>query len=171
MTNLGFKKITPENWLVPDPNSALLFRINPLGEIEPMTGEHWLAEIMNSVLDPNVPIEVRREFEVARGAMVYGYHFYPLFTLGWEQLFRVADAAVLHKCRSVGCPKSRKTFDDRLKYMRDSNILSAAEFDQWDAIRLLRNMVSHAEDQMILPPGSAVESIQNICERINALFK
>lgn len=171
MTNLGFKQITPSNWLQVDPTSAIFARITPHGGVEPMTGEDWLEAILKPVLVDGVPVEVRRLFEVARSSIVYGYFFYPLFTLCWEQLFRVADAAILHKARQIGCPSSQnKVFARRLEYLKDKNILSTTEFEWWEAIRHLRNMASHADDQSILPPGSVVDTLHRISEGVNRLF-
>ena len=45
-----------------------------------------------------------------RGAMVYGYFLYPLYVLGAEQLFRVAEAAVTLKCEQMGAKTDRMRF-------------------------------------------------------------
>jgi hypothetical protein len=42
-----------------------------------------------------VPEPIRELFDVARGAMIYGWFFYPLFRLGEDQLHRVVEAAVV----------------------------------------------------------------------------
>lgn len=71
-THFGFKRITAENWQEPD--VPRLFGLT--------TPNAWIEAHLQPQLSPNVPQEIASLFEVARGAMIYGWFFYPLITLG-----------------------------------------------------------------------------------------
>jgi hypothetical protein len=107
MSKFGFKKITPSNWLDPDKVLRGFVKMSSTGA-QPLTADDYLRHILSPELIESVPKDVRALFEVARGAMIYGYFFYPLFTLAAEQLFRVSEAAVSHKCKALGAPKSKR---------------------------------------------------------------
>jgi hypothetical protein len=120
-----------------------------------------------------VPKEICSLLEVARGAMIYGYFFYPLYTLGCEQLFRVADTATTYKCNEVKAPHYviKCTFEDRLKYLISKDIIPKNKENTWFAIRKFRNLTSHPKCQSILPPGQAIGLLERIVDEINSLFK
>lgn len=166
----GIKALTTENWLQPDPTSTIFVQMSRAdGSLRSMAGEDWAALFLGPSLDDKVPEEVRKLFEVARGAMTYGYFFYPLFTLASEQLYRVAEAAVSEKCALLGGPK-RSSFQDRIKFLLDRNVIADVDFPRWNAIRLLRNMSSHPQRQDILPPGVVATTLHLMAERLNSLF-
>ena len=170
MTKFGFKEITPSNWLEPDDVLKGFVRISPGGQSQPITGDDYLRDILRPRLLESVPTDVQALFEVARGAMAYGYFFYPLYTLAAQHLFRVAEAAVAHKCKALGAPKSRKTFKKRISWLVDEGVIPSSEFIRWDAIRELRNAASHPERQSILTPGNAIGLLERIAVQINSLF-
>ena len=83
-THHGFKHITAANWQEPDlPCSFFCY-----------TSDYWVEAHLKPRLGPNVPSDVVALFEVARGAMIYGWFFYPIITLGAEQCLRVLEAGV-----------------------------------------------------------------------------
>jgi hypothetical protein len=166
----GIKSLTTEHWLQPDPTSTIFVQMSRVdGSVRPMSGEDWAALFLSPSLDDKVPEEVRKLFEVARGAMTYGYFFYPLVTLANEQLYRVAEAAISEKCALFGGPK-RSSFQDKIKFLLDRNVIADVDFPRWDAIRLLRNMSSHPQRQDIRPPGMVATTLHLVAERINGLF-
>lgn len=154
----GFKKITKDNWLTPDELWPRFFRIS---------SKTWLERNLRPALKETVPIEVRKLFEVARGALIYGYLFYPLCSLAQEQLYRVMEAAVFHKCKSMGGPKSIKTFHQRVNWLIKNGVIPQQEKEWWDAVRDLRNMTSHPENQMIVPPANTLTVIM---DKLHSLF-
>src|SRR6266496_4073890 len=101
MTDMEFKQLDIKNWLQPDPASYNLLAIDVTGQPRVMTGEDWLQIIIHPKLKDNVPTQIKRLFEVARGAMVYGFFFYPVYSLAVEQLYRVAETAIKSKCKSL----------------------------------------------------------------------
>jgi hypothetical protein len=163
-TMLGFKIITPANWSLPDEVSL---RFAPRG-VAPGIHPH-LSIILSPQLRDDVPLEVRRLFEVARGAMVYAYHFYPLYTLAMEQLFRVGEAAVLAKQRGLGLSSKRQTFSKAIEALTQKGIIDELTSRRMHALRTLRNCASHPDRQSIFPPGSAIGTMERLAEDINAL--
>ena len=66
-----------------------------------MTGEDWARAFLNVELKEHVPEPVSDLFAIARGALLYGWFFYPLFRLGEEQLYRVVEAAAKERYRQL----------------------------------------------------------------------
>lgn len=170
--DLGFKILTPDNWLKPDKASSSFVRLLASNsKYYPITGEQYLNDIMRPDLIETVPKEIRALFKVAQGAMVYGYFFYPLYTLACEQLFRVADSASIHKCKAMKAPRSKDDFEKRVDYLIDNKVIPEHKKSMWDAIRELRNKTSHPERQSILVPGEVIGILERISDEINSLFR
>src|SRR5882672_4084968 len=116
MSDLGFKTLSPENWLEPEPVMSV-FKTISLNDstVSHISRDQWLSRFLKAQLDSAVPLEVRRLFEVARGAATYGYFFYPLYTLAGQQLYRVAETAISIKCKSLGATRREvRTFQDKI---------------------------------------------------------
>lgn len=163
INEFGFKKINAENWLKPD------------GVIQYLRGMRCMEGYVKVVLAPRllkkVPQDVRALFDVARGALLYGYLFYPLYTLAAGQLFRVGEAAIAHKCLQLRAPKGKKRFEDRIDWLKQRGVLSQEEGDHWHTLRRLRNSDSHATRQSILPPDTALGILAGVARDSNALFR
>jgi len=171
--NLGFKILTSANWLEPDKvSTSFVRRSKSNGKYYPITGEQFLNDIMKPKLIEAVPKGICSLLEVARGAMIYGYFFYPLYTLGCEQLFRVADTAIIYKCNEIKAlhPVIKHTFENRLKYLISKDIIPKHKENTWLAIRKFRNITSHPKHQSILTPGQAIGLLERIVNEINSLF-
>lgn len=160
MEQLGYKTLTSENWLKADQISGSLIH---------MSLDEYIETILKPKLDERVPLELRAMFEAAKGALAYGYLFYPLYALAEDQLFRVAEAAVKIRCDQMRAP-SLRDFKARLRWLTDEGALTELERGTWDAIRKLRNIVSHPTHQRLGPPGPAVGILERMAERINSLF-
>ena len=171
MRSHGIKALSLENWRSPDPLMCnLVMFSNDSGMSSSMSGHDWASIILEPTLAERVPNEILQLFEVARGSMLYGYFFYPLYTLAFEQLTRVAEAAVSEKCKQIETCKSIKTFDKKLKHLQCKNVLSEAKKEQWDSLRKLRNIASHPDQPTILPPGPSVQMVAITAGLINELF-
>ena len=162
----GFKRLTIENWLLVDPAWGGVL----MPSSRPDPSEAWVFDIVRSDLDPGVPVNIRRLFEIARGALVYSLMFYPLLTLGTEQMFRVFEASVTEKCKILNAPSKVKTFADKIKWLAEQSAIDPQEVVRWAAIRHLRNEASHPSDQSILPPNEALHMVDIAIELINPLF-
>lgn len=171
MPDYKFRTLTLDNWLETDPTLRLFVRLSPTsGQPHPMTGDDWARPILQPALAETVPLEVRELFEVARGTLVYGYFFYPLYTIGYEQLFRVADAATLHKCRMMSAPPTLSSFRQRVDWLAARKLWTEQEKQVWLEFVTLRNYTSHPEYQPIQLPGMAISTLQQVVDYINALF-
>jgi hypothetical protein len=168
------KQLTKENWLEVDPivASGLFVRPSMTDQtIVPVTPEDHVERILIPQLAPSVPPQIRDLYEVARGAMLYGTRFYPLFTLGLEQVARVAEAAAMAKATLVGIPLGRRTtFSRVLDDLLTKDILTKKEHAEWSLIRELRNIASHPSQQTILPPGEATHILRSFTATMNRLF-
>jgi hypothetical protein len=163
----GFKRLTLDNWLAVDPAWAGVVMSSSL----PNASDAWVFDLVQNELDPAVPLNVRRLFEIARGTLIYSLMFYPLLTLGTEQMFRVFETALSMKCADSGAPAKVKTFAEKIEWLAKSGTMSAHEQDRWTAIRHLRNEASHPKDQSIFPPSEAVHIVNAAIELIDPLFR
>jgi hypothetical protein len=172
MSNLGFKTLTFENWLEPESVMSIFVTLSfDDGSTTPISADGWIDRIRRPQLDPNVPVEILKLFEVARGSMAYGYFFYPLYTLAGEQLYRVAETAASAKCKLLGA-KSRKvkSFEDKIAFLQQQNVISQQDWIWWDSIRHLRNFASHPEGQSILMPYDVLSTLAGVAKHVNELF-
>ncbi len=170
MSELGFKQITVLNWQEQDEVLSVFVKLSRIdGSVAPMTEEDWIPPFLEPKLNEAVPIEIVRLFEVARGTLIYGYFFYPLFTLGIEQLSRVAEAAIRYKCHQLGASKAdSKTFEKGIAFLIAQGIITNP--DDWENIRKWRNWSSHPNEQSQLSPGLALDVFRNIAKEISSLF-
>lgn len=171
MRNLGFKQITQDTWLKPDRISISFLLVSPETGVDDIKkGEMYLDMILQPRLNEDVPIEVIKLYEVARGALIYGYFFYPLYTLACEQLFRVGEAAIIFRCKTFSPRLPKRTFEKKIEFLFKQRILNELEKQRWHALRELRNISSHPVDQSIYPPGPVIGILAHMAEDINSLF-
>lgn len=169
-THYGFKRITEENWLELDATMALFGTISGDGRFCTPTGEDWVKMILAPQLSSSVPEEVCKLFEVARGSLVYGCCFYPLFTLAEQQLFRIVETAVMLKCKALGVPNGVRGFQNGVEFLIKNGVILKTEAERWNAVVKLRNLTSHPMEQSIVLPGQAITSLKHAAEAINSLF-
>lgn len=170
MSKLGYKEITPDNILERDPILDGFVKKSKTGQTISLDLDDYLSPILAISLKGNIPKEICALFEVARGAMAYGYFFYPIFSLAIEQLLRVTEAAISHKCQVLGAPPKIKSFAQKIDWLVKQKIIPENEKNLWHCIRELRNMASHPTRQMILTPAVCVGTLKNVASQINFLF-
>lgn len=163
----GFKRLTSGNWLKVDPAWAGVV----MSATHSDPSEAWVHDLVKSELAVSVPLKVRRLFETARGTLVYSLMFYPLLTLGTEQMFRVFETAVSEKCKLLSAPSRVKTFADKIDWLAKQSVIHPLDVARWTAIRHLRNEASHPADQSILPPSEALHIVDIAIELIDQLFE
>lgn len=161
----GFKKLTIENILEPD-TLGIQCNINQ---------EQWLsfaADYLEPQLSDSVPVETKRLFEVARGTMVYGLYFYPLYSMGTEQLFRVAENALRQKCIALNIQfeDGKMYFGNMLSALVRRSVISKDRKQFWKGFQRLRNISSHLDNQDIITPSMATQTLKVVTEQINSLF-
>ena len=154
-----FKKLTPDNWHEVDRTASHIVRVREDDTENELNEDDWAGLILQCELSSRAPEDLCHMFEVARGVLCYGCYFYPLYTLGSEQLYRVLNAALIHKCRQMNAPKEIDGFYKALQWLNQSGTFSEARFNQWDASRGLRNDTSHANCQHSYDPTMALTGI------------
>lgn len=168
-----FKEVTPGNWAERDPINKN-FVMPDKGGWRRMTGDDWAGLYLGVELAGPVPEPVQHLFLVARNTLPYGHFFYPLYTLGSEQLYRVADAAALHRYRDLGGSKTKRgddpTFKTRIGWLQQHGMITDEQATQWDGFRELRNHASHADMQSIFTPGNAYTMLRAVAECVSALY-
>lgn len=100
--------------------------------------------------------------------MVYSWFFYPLATLGAEQLMRVGELAIWERCRTMQ-QESDNLFAN-LQTLFAAGVISSEDESHLQAMRRLRNSRSHIKNLMLLDPGMAVTALNDTVELVNRLF-
>lgn len=137
------------------------------------SGEHYAKMILGYELNDDVPIEVHDLWAVARGVLLYGYFFSPLWVVGDEQLHRVTDAAVEHAYRRFNGPlagQQAPPLASRIEWLIARRYIDPHWTPRWMAIKDLRNMGSHSTRQRIGTPNGALRSLSVLRDEINQLF-
>lgn len=148
-----------KHWLEPEDLRFLSFARTP---------ESWVKAFSAPKLGPQVPTEIVAHFEAGRGAMVYSRFFYPLATLGLENLTRTMELAVHLRAKNSG--GEGKNYEQDLRLLVKRGILPSAEEPAWQAGRKLRNTASHPRDRFLIDPGMALQHLHLTTERIHLLF-
>ncbi|HEY9745015.1 MAG TPA: hypothetical protein V6C99_02220 [Oculatellaceae cyanobacterium] len=168
---LKFKHLNPDNWLEQENVIKHIVHVYPDGQQEPVTQADWLKKFLAPRLPECVPIEIIELYEVARGCMLYGYFFYPLYTVGHNQLFLVLDAATAVKCEALGMEKAdKKKFVERINYLLRLGLIDEEEKHRWEAVRSLRNSIVHRTSQMLLSPNFALDGLYFVRDDLTKLF-
>ena len=163
MWKFNFKELGSDNWLLPDETTRHFVGMK--------NADEYVKDVLGAKLSESVPKDIQALFEIARGATLYGYLFYPFFALAAGQLFGVAEAALVHKRDQLGMPKNKKRFVDRIEYLEQQGVFSHDKADHWHTIRRLRNSETHVSSQSIIPPGHGIGLLYGLAEDINKLFE
>ncbi len=168
------KQLSEENWLTEDPTIAFFVGSDPATggrQWKTLTKEDWLRQLLAPTLASSVPQNLHGLVETARGAMIYGSLFYPLFTLGSEQLFRVVEAGLKAKCSELGFPRvGWVPFGDRADWLLEQGVIDSMQRTWLNAVWDLRNLTTHSESQMIDVPSGAVSVLTRTVAFLNHLF-
>jgi len=139
--------------------------------------EQWIKFFFLPKLDSKVPPEIAKLLEVARGAMIYGWNFYPLLTLGVEQCYRLLDTGTRVRCNQLGIltkkngGKGNTSFKENTDALMKHGLISKADEIRWNAVRNLRNWSSHPERQSLFDPGQAQGILLTTVNFLNDLFR
>jgi hypothetical protein len=164
------KLINHDNWLLADTG----------GHGRGADAAAWRQAFLAIRLDPTVPAEVARLFEVARGGMVYGYFFQPLLAVGVEQCYRVLESGARSRCAQMGLPvhfadnqgKSHPlSFGHNLSALARHGVIQAADLTLWRQARELRDWVATPEHHKVLNLNYGVTALSRAAELLGKLFK
>lgn len=163
------KRVTSGNWLAADP---IMSAFAGYDEADPMTfGERLVNDSESLSLSEKVPSEIVRLYEMARAAICYGYLFYPLYTLGFEQLSRCADAALQRRLSEVVPKIAKQPFYRRIEWSAKNGVIEPGAAPLWHHIRELRNAGAHSDGRTILPPSWAIGQLDTTVDLVNSLFE
>lgn len=162
----GIKILTETNFLEPSP-AALMFSMLGLSTMgpAPATQEQIalrVARFTRVTLNDSVPEQLWKMFEVAKGAMVYGIFFYPLYTLGEEQLYRVFEYLVRLQYEKLSGPKPQRNVRAQVQWLIDNEHFPEPAPDRWMAMYELRNIASHPTMQQITGPPQAARTLHEM---------
>jgi hypothetical protein len=148
------KKLNRQNWLEQD--VSLVSR-------EPLCSQDWAEQVLRPQLAAGVPHSVRRLFDGARGALIYGYFYYALCMMGAVALFRVGEAALAVKRSELeqGTTPRRPSFDDDLQWLASQGVVQSAD---WQRIAAARNSMAYLPSEDVLP------LLEQVVAQLNALF-
>lgn len=126
--------------------------------------------ILQPSLASSVPNQICEVYEAARGAMIYGYYFYPIYTIALDQLLRTLELAVLLKCDQNNAPSDVKGFQNGVEHLIKYNIIPKTDRSKWESYVKLRNDTSHPKMQDLVTPGVLFTILKDITKCINGLF-
>lgn len=166
-----FKELTVENWLEPDETLQAFGRLSLItGQTHRITADEFASTFLAIELGQKVPEDVVSLFQVARGTLLYGYFFYPLYAIGQDQLWRVCEAAISEKFRQLDGPRGRKAFALKIDWMHEGGFLSDEQKVWWSATKDLRNSASHPAFQTLITPLELPGDLRRTAHAINCLF-
>lgn len=168
---LGFKRLTADNWTDPDPVNRHFAHISPIAGPISMEGGDWAREFLAVSVADHVPEEVADLFAIARGAMLYGWFFYPLFRIGEEQLFRVLESAARIRYAELGGEAARPSFKETITHLLERGVIAADQLERWEAARRLRNHSSHPSNATVTTPGSVLATLTLCAGDLDDLFR
>jgi hypothetical protein len=149
------------------PNDETLMQRDPLvdgmvtienDEGRAMTPFDLARPILMVELPNEVPFEVRRAFYMARNAMAYGYWYWPLVTMGAQQILRVADFATDVAWNTTKSPN----FKERVEKLIKRRVIDGSDANLWECVRDWRNKATHPEWQQTWGPKWGVKFAQTV---------
>lgn len=171
MNDRMFKRLTRDNWREEESHIQIVSITSASGIQTTPSADDIAAEIAAPELSDRVPRNIKELFEVAQGAMCYGSLFYPMFTLGNEQMWRVMEAALMTRAEELGAPSTaRKSFSAALNWFNKTSAMPAERIDRWKAAKDLRNMSSHAKRQSLFDATMAMRAVDLAQEFIDELY-
>src|SRR5262245_60329689 len=101
--------------------------------------------------------------------MIYGYLFYPLYTLGMERIFQLTETAITTKCELIGI-SSKGTFENKINRLVQNGIMTSSDGESWHSTRDIRNHVSHPRQYEAKLPQKVLFIFRTLVTDINKLF-
>lgn len=165
------KPLTVENWTEADPANRAFGRLDTsTGAVAQMDGDDWARRFLAVELDSRVPDDLREMFDIARGACLYGWFFYPLYTVGQEHLFRISEAAAIERVRQLEGPEL-SNFKRAIDWLTAKDALREDHLHLWTSAKDLRNLSAHARSPQIHMPGDALRMLKSVAVQLNGLFE
>jgi hypothetical protein len=164
------KALNHDNWLLADAGRP--------GQIA--DARAWRQAFLSINLDPGVPAEVVRQFEAARGGMLYSYFFRPLLAMGVEQCYRILESGARIRCAQMGLPvyladsqgkPHPLSFGHNLGVLAKQGLIEDTDLTLWRQARELRDWVAAPEHLEILNLNHGVTALSRAAELLGKLFR
>ena len=111
-------------------------------------------------------------YERGKATMSYGIYHYPLITVACDYLTRMMEAAIHHYLKLYHSEpmNKRATFFKMLKVCEEARYIHADMLPHWQAIRQLRNTVSHKVEEMVSWSNQGLSSLHITKELLESLY-
>lgn len=164
-------KLTVENHIKRDTRLDC-WSVHGLGAMTHTT-EDWVKMFLSVKHQIELPSMLQDMFDRAQACLVYGCYHYPLFTLGFEELFRFGESAFREAVKEFGASKTvvGKPYGQLQKWAHEQGLLDDDSERRWHASRSLRNSTSHKDSNLLLGPNDALNPLDVIIELTEELFK
>lgn len=171
MKVLNNLNLTEDNYLERD-SRLENWSVHGLGPYSHTT-DTWVKLILSVKLPETLPSYLEEMFNRAQACMVYGCFFYPLFTLGTEELFRFAESALREAAKERKASKTvqSKKYGDLIEWAHKNDLLTESMRGRWHAGRSLRNSTSHKDSNFLVGPNDALGNLSTIAELTDELFQ
>jgi hypothetical protein len=160
----GIKHLSYENFLTPtlgamqfSPSGGLI----TAGIVMPTADaiRSRVERFTSVTLPDHVPETVWQMFEVAKGAMVYGLFFYPLYTLGEEHLSKLFEWMVKERYAALSRRKG-SSLKAMVQWLLKNERFPDRSEVRWLATYEIRNLASHPTIQTIATPAEASRALR-----------
>lgn len=170
----GIKVLTESNFLEPE-MGALMFSPWGLSTVGPAPAtkaqiRSRVKQFTSVTLHGGVPEQLWRMFEVAKGAMVFGIFFYPLYTLGGDHLYRVFEYVVKLQYEQLRGEKLSADLRSQVRWLIDNDHFPGPAPESWMATYELRNIISHPKMQSIDTPNGASRTLHRMKNLIEHFY-
>jgi hypothetical protein len=170
MERMDSKRLTAENFLLPDPLTGEFTGQDGDGRAHRLSAVDWAHEILAIALDGVVPVAARHRFELARGILLYGFFWYPLWVQGTVEALRGAELALEAACEGEHGPKRLSTAESRIEWLEKKGLLDVEEARMWESLVRVRDALAEAGETPILTPGRSLEVLETVAHVVNGLF-
>jgi len=171
MERMDSKRLTANNFLLPDPLTGEFTGQDANGRAHRLSAVDWAHEILAIGLEERVPDPARNRFELARGILLYGFFWYPLWVQGTVEALRAAELALEAACEAEHGPKRLSTAGSRIEWLAKNRVLDAEESRTWVSLVRVRDALTEAGETPVLTPGRSLEVLEMVAQVVNGLFQ
>lgn len=171
----GVKRLSYENFLAPalgamqfDPHGGLI----TAGLVIPRAEEirSRVERFTSATLSEHVPETAFQMFEVAKGTMVYGLFFYPLYTIGQDHLSRLFEWVVKERYRTLSGRTDDRNLKTALEWLLTNGHFPPDSEVRWRASYEICNSMAHPTMQYITTPADAARYLRHMRELLEHLY-
>lgn len=152
----GLKDITTSSFLETD------FKPIVGPDMKPLSYAVWIEIVTRAgTLPPTVPTQIAEAYEPYLGAIMYGWLYWPLLTMGIDKVLGLRETMARTACKIHGGSNNKtKTYELCIDYLFLHALIPPERRAKWDAGRSLRNSLSHPERRTIFGPWDAIVMLE-----------